>query len=286
MRSRDGTANPLCAGKTILLHSEQGLGDTVLFARFVEPIVDRGARVYLDVQRPLVSLMSSIPGVAQVLTAGDPIPEFDLHAPFGSLPLALKTTVDTIPSRTPYLRAPAESETIIGLDESSGSPSLQRPLVGVCWAGNPDYPLDHNRSIPLSIFGRLFQVPGVRFVSLQQNLRPGDDAILAGYDDVNLTSIARSKGLADTAAMISRLDLVITVDTVIGHLAGALDRPVWILTSFSAYWAWLRGRIDSPWYPSARLFRQPQIGDWASVVEDAAGALAKAAGGSPPLAQY
>jgi tetratricopeptide (TPR) repeat protein len=273
------------AGKTILLHSEQGLGDTILFARFVEPIAKQGARVHLDVQRPLTGLMKSIPGVAQVLTAGDPLPEFDLHAPFGSLPLALKTTIDTIPSRTPYLRAPAESEAAIGLDESSGSPSVRGPLVGVCWAGNPDYPLDHNRSIPLSIFGRLFQVPGVRFVSLQQNLRPGDDEILAGYDDVNLTSIAKSKGLADTAAMISKLDLVITVDTVIGHLAGALGRPVWILVSFSAYWAWLRGRTDSPWYPSARLFRQPGIGDWGSVVEDVAGVLANAAGLGPPLSQ-
>ena len=263
------------AGKTILLHSEQGLGDTILFARFVEPIVDRAARVYLDVQRPLASLMKSIPGVAEVLTTGDPLPEFDLHAPFGSLPLAFKTTLDTIPSRTPYLRAPAESEAVIGLDDSSESSSSRRPLVGVCWAGNPDYPLDHNRSIPLSIFRRLFQVPGVRFVSLQQNLRSGDDAILAGYDDVDLTSIAKSKGLADTAAIISKLDLVITVDTVIGHLAGALNRPVWILVSFSAYWAWLRGRADSPWYPSARLFRQPGIGDWGSVVEDAAGALTK-----------
>ena len=260
------------AGKTIFLHCEQGLGDTILFARFVEPIVNQGARVYLDVQKPLTRLMSSIPGVAEVLTTGDPLPDFDFHSPFGSLPLAFKTTLDTIPSRTPYLRAPAESETIAHLGESAGSPS-RRPLVGVCWAGNPDYPEDYNRSIPLSIFERLFQVPGVRFVSLQQNLRSGDDSILARYEDIDLTSDRKGKGLADTAALISRLDLVITVDTVIGHLAGALGRPVWILLSFSAYWAWLRGRTDSPWYPSARLFRQTQLGDWKSVVEDAAGAL-------------
>ena len=113
----------------------------------------------------------------------------------------------------------------------------------------------------------------MRFVSLQQNLRSGDDSILARYEDIDLTSDRKGKGLADTAALISRLDLVITVDTVIGHLAGALGRPVWILLSFSAYWAWLRGRTDSPWYPSARLFRQTQLGDWKSVVEDAAGAL-------------
>jgi tetratricopeptide (TPR) repeat protein len=262
------------AGKTIFLHCEQGLGDTILFARFVQPIVNQGARVYLDVQKPLTRLMSSIPGVTEVLTTGDPLPEFDVHAPFGSLPLAFKTTLDTIPSRIPYLWAPSESETIRDLEELAASPSGGRPLVGICWAGNPDYPADHKRSIPLSVFERIFQVPGVRFVSLQQNLRPGDDSILARYDNIDLTSDRKGKGLADTAALISRLDLVITVDTVIGHLAGALGRPVWILLSFSPYWAWLRDRTDSPWYPSARLFRQNQLGDWEGVVEEAAGAIA------------
>jgi len=258
------------AGKTILLHAEQGLGDTILFARFVEPIVPKGARVILAIQKPLVRLMSAMPGVAQVLTSGDPLPEFDLHAPLGSLPLALKITLDTIPARIPYLEAPAESETIASLDEESDDPRL---LVGVCWAGNPAYPSDHNRSIALAIFERLFQVPGIRFVSLQQNLRPGDDSILARFDNIDLTSDRQGSGLADTAALISRLDMVITVDTVIGHLAGALGRPFWILLPYSAYWAWLRDRTDTPWYPTARLFRQPQPGDWKSVLESVADAL-------------
>ncbi len=257
------------AGKTILLQAEQGLGDTIMFARFVELIVRKGARVILAVQKPLRRLLSGIPGLAQVVTSGDPLPEFDLRAPLGSLPRALEITLDTIPARVPYLQAPAESETIAALNEKPGD----GPLAGVCWAGNPVNRNDYNRSIPLAIFQRLFQVPGVRFVSLQQNLRPGEDSILAGFDNIDLTSDRKGSGLADTAALISRLDLVITVDTVIGHLAGALGRPVWILLPFSAYWPWLRHRTYTPWYPSARLFRQPQPGDWPSVLETVAGAL-------------
>jgi tetratricopeptide (TPR) repeat protein len=258
------------ADKTILLYGEQGLGDTILFARFVEPIVKQGGRVILAMQKPLVRLMSAMPGVAQVLTSGDPLPEFDFHAPFGSLPLALNITLDTIPARIPYLQAPAESDTVASLDHKSDDP---RPLVGVCWAGNPAYGNDHNRSIPLAIFARLFQVPGVRFVSLQQNLRPGDDSILAGLDNIDLTSIGKTGELADTAALISKLHLVITVDTAIGHLTGALGHPFWILLPYVAYWPWLRNRTDTPWYPTARIFRQPQIGDWKNVLESVAGAL-------------
>ncbi len=257
------------AGKTILLHAEQGLGDTILFTRFVELIVRKGGRVILAVQKPLGRLLSGIPGIAQVLISGDPLPEFDLRAPMGSLPRALDITLDTIPARIPYLQAPAESETIAGLDEKSDG----GPLVGVCWAGNPANRNDYNRSIPLAIFERLFQVPGVRFVSLQQNLRPGEDSMLARCDHIDLTSDRKGSGLADTAALISRLDLVITVDTVIGHLAGALGRPFWVLLPHSAYWPWLRHRTDTPWYPTARLFRQPQPGDWTSVLETVAGAL-------------
>jgi tetratricopeptide (TPR) repeat protein len=258
------------AGKTILLHGEQGLGDTILFARFVEPLVQSGARVILAVPQPLVRLMSAMPGVAHVLSYHDPLPEFDIHAPLGSLPLALKITLDTIPARIPYLQPPGESETIASLDERSDEP---RPRVGVCWAGNPVYPNDRNRSVPLAIFERLFQVPRVRFVSLQQNLRPGDDSILAGFDNIDLTSDRKGSGLADTAALISKLDMVITVDTVIGHLAGALGRPFWILLPYSAYWPWLRNRTDTPWYPTARIFRQPQPGDWKSVLESASACL-------------
>ncbi len=258
------------ADKTILLHAEQGLGDTILFARFVEPIVQKGGARH--------SGGTEAAGAADERNARRrsssdlrrPLPEFDLHAPLGSLPLALKITLDTIPARVPYLQAPAESETIAGLEKNR---TILARMVGICWAGNPAYPNDHNRSIPLAIFERLFRVPGVRFVSLQQNLRPGDDSILARCDNIDLTSDRKGSGLADTAALISRLDMVITVDTVIGHLSGALGRPFWILLPYSAYWAWLRERTDTPWYPTARLFRQPQPGDWKSVLESVADAL-------------
>ncbi len=260
----DGTAD--IAGKTILLHAEQGLGDMIMFSRFVPLVVERGARVVLEVQKPLAELMRAMPGVAEVLVYGDALPDFDLHAPCGSLPFLFGATPQNIPSRTPYLYPPEESESAASLHR----PADSRPLVGVCWAGNPSYPNDHNRSIPLSIFERLFEVPDVHFVSLQQNLRPGDDSILARFDNfenIDLTSDRKGKGLADTAALISKLDLVITVDTVIGHLAGALGRPVWILLPYGAYWVWLRDRTDSPWYPTATLFRQNQVGDWPSVLE-------------------
>jgi hypothetical protein len=263
----DGTS---LTGRTILLHAEQGLGDTILFTRFVEPVAAQAGRVILAVQKPLAALVRAIPGVTQVLTTGDALPDFDVHAPLGSLPMLLHATLETIPSATGYLRAPARSETITALGDAADP----RPLIGICWAGSASYPNDHNRSIPLALFQRLFEVPGVRFVSLQQNLRPGDDAILARYPDIDLTSDSKGQGLADTAALISRLDLVVTVDTVIGHLAGALGHPVWVLLPFSAYWAWLRHREDSPWYASARLFRQPQIGAWPAVLENVAAALA------------
>ena len=215
----DGRAE--IAGKTILLHSEQGLGDTILFARFVEPVAAHGARVLLNVQKPLTRLMRSIPNVAEVIAAGAAIPAFDLHAPFGTLPLALQTTVETIPRRMPYLHAPAESPTTVDLDRSAD----KRPLIGISWAGNPEHRDDHNRSIPLALFERLLQNTAVRFVSLQRNLRKGDGEILARHSGLDLTSDLKGSDLADTAALIGKLDLVITVDTVIAHFSRRAQPP-------------------------------------------------------------
>jgi tetratricopeptide (TPR) repeat protein len=256
------------AGKTILLHAEQGLGDTILFARFIERVAAKGARVILAAQAALAPLLRSIPGVAQVFTSGEPLPDFDLHASLGSLPLAFNATLETIACERAYLHTPAESETITSLNECGES-----RLVGVCWAGNPAHSNDRNRSIPVSAFERLFRIPGIRFVSLQQNLRAGEDSILARYDNFDQTSVHKASSLADTAALISRLDLVITVDTAIAHLAGALHRRVWVLLPFRAYWVWLRHRADSPWYPTARLYRQKRPGDWEGVLEQAGEAL-------------
>jgi hypothetical protein len=239
-----------------LVYAEQGLGDTILFGRFLAPVAERGARIVLDVQRPLVRLMSSMPGIAQVATTGDAPPQFDFHLPFGSLPLALRTTFDTLPSPIPHLAASKRTEATAGSDMR----------VGVCWAGNPDYGNDHNRSIPLSIFAPLTRVPNVSFVSLQQKPRVGDEAILTELGRIDLASIGRARDLTDTAAILFQLDLVITVDTVIAHLAAALNRLVWILLPFHAHWVWMRETAESKWYPSARLFRQPEIGDWPSVI--------------------
>jgi tetratricopeptide (TPR) repeat protein len=257
----DGAAD--ISGKTILLHAEQGLGDMIFFARFVRLVVERGARVVLEVQAPLKQLMSTIPGVVQVIAYGDPLPDFDVHAPFGSLPGLFHTTLETIPSATPYLFPPPLAGALPG-----GS-----PRIGVCWAGSQGYLRDYSRSIPLATFAPLFETPGVSFVSLQQNLRPGDEAILARYPQIDLESDRKTGGLAGTASLIAQLDLVITVDTVIGHLAGALGKPVWILLAYGPYWVWLCGRSDSPWYPAARLFRQPAVGDWQSVIAEAAAEL-------------
>ncbi len=257
------------AGKTMFLYAEQGLGDTILFARFIEQIVEKGARVILEVQKPLVGLMSAVPGVSQVLTASDALPDFDEHAPLGSLPLLFETTVESIPAATPYLQAPRRPDIMSGRHKSED----KRPLVGVCWAGNPDYPTDYKRSIPLSIFQRLLRRPDVRFISLQLDFRSGDDSILADFANIDLSAIRKATGMADTAALISKLDLVITVDTSIGHLAGALGRPVWILLPFYAAWMWMRDRTDSPWYPTVRLFRQDKPGDWDDVVKRVSQAL-------------
>jgi tetratricopeptide (TPR) repeat protein len=237
------------AAKTILLHAEQGLGDTILFARYIEAVVNTGARVVLQVQKPLAELMSRLPGVAQVVTPDEPEPPFDLHASFGTLPGIFGTA---IPRREGYFHLP--------------KPPGQTGMVGVCWAGNPNYPLDYRRSVPLAIFSRLFALPGVRFVSLQKEHRPGDETILAGITNLDLESIKTVESLSDTAALLARMDLVITVDTVIAHLAGALGRPVWVLLPFSSYWVWGRKGENCDWYTTARLFRQQNPGDWDGVL--------------------
>jgi tetratricopeptide (TPR) repeat protein len=236
------------AGKTILIHAEQGMGDTILFARYVEPIVKTGAHVLLEVHKPLVDLMKQIPGVAQVFSPGEPLPDFDVHASFVSLPLLFGTTAATIPSPQGYL-PPSNANPGHGL------------RAGICWAGNPKYALDYRRSIPLQTFRPLFDTESVHFVSLQKDLRPGDNL------PPHIQPMLKAETLADTAALISSLDLVITVDTVIAHLAGALGIPVWILLPFSAHWVWGRHRTDSDWYKTAKLFRQKHPGNWAAVIE-------------------
>ncbi len=248
-------------GRTILLHAEQGTGDALQFMRYV-PLVAKGdARVVLQVPGPLLALAkASLGACAQVLADGDMLPAFDLHCPLLSLPLAFGATLETVPADVPYLT----------VDPAAAAGWRERLCdakglkVGLVWAGNPQHKNDRNRSIALERLGPLLGAPGVRWFSLQVGERKGDLARVPAGMIVDL-----SDGLTDfaeTAAAIAGLDLLIAADTAAAHLAGALAKPVWVLVPFVPDWRWLVGREDSPYYPTARLFRQPARGDWDSVV--------------------
>jgi tetratricopeptide (TPR) repeat protein len=249
------------AGRTILLHAEQGFGDTLQFVRYAKRVSDLGATVLLEVQAPLKRLLSDIEGIAQVLARGEPLPRFDLHCPLMSLPLAFGTALSTIPADIPYLRAPADR--VARWHARLGERRSLR--VGIAWAGSSLHKNNHQRSIALSRFAALLAASGIEFVNIQKDITPADAAALRGH--ANLIQISDElRDFADTAAVISLLDLVVSADTSVVHLAGALGRPVWVLLPFSPDFRWLLGREDSPWYPTARLFRQPRFGDWESVL--------------------
>ena len=255
------------AGKTILLHGEQGLGDTLQFARYVPHVARQGARVILAVQRPLAPLLATLAGVTELRAQGDAIPPYDCYCPLPSLPLAFHTTLDTIPAEVPYICVPADR----AAQWRPVMEAIGRPRIGLMWAGNLAHP-NRRRWIALRHLRPLIEMRDLHFVALQRELPEGDAPLLES------TKVAaflgdRQADLADTAAMIATLDLVITVDTSIAHLAGALGKPVWVLLPFSADWRWLRYRDDSPWYPTARLYRQAAPGDWAGVVRQVEEAL-------------
>jgi tetratricopeptide (TPR) repeat protein len=254
------------AGQTLLVHAEQGFGDSLQFCRYAPLAAARGLRVIVEAPRPLVRLLRSLPGVAQVVTHGEALPAFDLHCPMLSLPLALGiTTLAAIPSTVPYLHA--DSAQVAAWRARLAAMANQGPRIGLVWAGNPREHLpsgsavDRRRSIGPEPLAPLFDLPGLHFFSLQKD---GP----AAPPDFPLTDFMREMGdFADTAALIANLDLVISVDTSVAHLAAALGKPVWLLDRFDPCWRWLVGRRDSPWYPTLRLFRQPNPGDWRSVVE-------------------
>ncbi len=247
------------AGRAILLHAEQGIGDALQFLRYVPLVAARAGSVIVQVQRPLYRLAAAtLGGRAQVIAEGDTLPAFDLHCPLLSLPLAFGTTVETIPAALPYAvdaAAAARWRARIGDGEFK---------AGLVWAGNPQHKNDRNRSVAIERLRPLFGVPGVTWFSLQVGARAGD---LARLPAGTLTDL--SDGLTDfaeTAAAIANLDVVIAADTAAAHLAGSLGKPVWIMLPYVPDWRWLLGRDDSPWYPSARLFRQPARGDWENVI--------------------
>ncbi|MDA8231382.1 MAG: tetratricopeptide repeat protein [Magnetospirillum sp.] len=263
-------------GRTILLHGEQGLGDSLQFVRYAPLVAARGGRVVLWVPTPLVRLLATVPDVAEVTATQPAPPAFDVHLPLMSLPHVFGTELDTIPADIPYLFPDRAAVQAWG-ERVAGLPGLK---VGLVWAGDsrPHDPLAHRvdrtRSLSLDHFALLAGIPGIRLVSLQkgppaeQAKRPPPGLELADWmDDIG--------DFADTAALVANLDLVISVDTSVAHLAGAMGKPVWILSRFDGCWRWLEHRDDSPWYPTARLFRQPALGHWEPVLLEVADALRK-----------
>lgn len=256
------------AGRRILLWPEQGLGDTIVMLRFVPLIARRGAHVILAVQPELKRLAASLSGVESVIAAGDTFTDVDYQSPLMSLPHLLRIRIATIPAAAPYLRAPA------GLAEAWGARlgPKTRARVGVVCSGNPANSLDRQRSIPAREFAPLLALLDAEFHLLQTDIRDGDLGYLAGLPNLRIHAAALTD-LAETAALGMHMDLIVTVCTVSAHLAGALALPAWVMIAAEAYFLWHTGRSDSPWYPTIRLFRQSQPGEWHSVIQDVAGVL-------------
>ncbi|WP_109451248.1 tetratricopeptide repeat protein [Azospirillum sp. TSH64] len=253
------------AGRSLLLVAEQGQGDTLQFVRYAPMLAALGAQVHLMVQPALVRLLSGLPGIASVRSLTEPPPACDACIPLLSLPLAFGTGLATIPAAVPYL-SPSGQERAAWKRKLDAEDGLK---VGLVWAGSAHdeqfvaHMVDRRRSLPLSALAPLAGIPGVRFYSLQKG-PPAREARSSGLDLVDWMDAVED--FADTAALVAELDLVISVDTSVCHLAGALGRPVWMLSRHDACWRWLRNRSDSPWYPTMRLFRQDRPGDWPPVI--------------------
>jgi tetratricopeptide (TPR) repeat protein len=257
-------------GRTILLHAEQGLGDTLQFCRYAPKVAALGANVILEVQPGLERLLSNIEGVRQIVTRGAALPSFDFHTPLMSLPLALNALPDAVP--VPYLKA----EKDLTADWAGRLGRSEGIRVGLCWAGaaRPDQPIasatDKRRSLPLEAFRPLADVKNAQFLSLQKG-SAADQLLQArqgGWSGPSILDFTSElHDFADTAALVAHLDLVITCDTSVAHLAGGMGKPVWILNRFDGCWRWLADRDDSPWYPSARIYRQAAPGHWTSVID-------------------
>jgi tetratricopeptide (TPR) repeat protein len=250
-------------GKTILIHMDEGSGDAIQFVRYVPMLAARGARVILMVADALCPLLSELAGVSECVPfSATTLPAFDMYCPITSLPLAFGTRLETIPAETAYLPAPAASRLQAWEDRLGPHDRLR---VGLVWSGNPKHVNDHNRSLPLSDLAQILDLDAT-FVSLQKDLKPEDKATLPAQTNiVDLTD--HLTDFAETAALVSCLDVVITVDTSVAHLAGALGRPTWILLPYAPDYRWLLDRDDSPWYPTVRLFRQTETREYASVLE-------------------
>jgi tetratricopeptide (TPR) repeat protein len=259
------------AGKTLLVYAEQGFGDAIQFVRFLPMAAAKGGKVVFECPPLLVRLARSSPALeaVELVPADGATPDFDVHLPLLSLARVFGTTLDDIPATAPYLALPAaEDKTPLGGDQLD---------VGLVWAGKPSHKNDRNRSIPFKTLLPLLDLEGVRYSSLQMGPRADEVSALAA--EALIQPIGdRLRDFADTAAVLRGLDLVITVDTAVAHLAGALARPVWTLLPYSPDWRWLYKREDAPWYPTMRLFRQATPGDWDEVVDRVRAALIDFAG--------
>jgi len=272
--TRRGYGRPLWLGeyplarKTILLHAEQGLGDTIQFARYAPLLARAGAKVMLEVQPELKSLLAGLEGVASCHARGETLPTYDVHCPLGSLPLALKTEPGNIPADIPYLRA----------DQAhlakwrARIEALPGKRVALAWAGNVSHANDRNRSIDLKFLEPLLTLDGVSFLSIQRELRGNDAELLAHHNNISHLGNELAD-MADTAAVAALADLTISVDTSVVHLAGSLGRPVWVMLPFAPDWRWTFSGEHCPWYPQARLFRQSALGDWPSAIATLRAAL-------------
>jgi tetratricopeptide (TPR) repeat protein len=254
------------SGRSVLLHFEQGLGDAIQFVRYAPLVAAKGANVLLEVPAILAPLMAGLRGVSRIVIQGESPPQTDFHCPLLSLPLAFDTVLETIPASIPYLSVDQQAAAAWRARLSKGS----ERLVGLCWRGSPGYKYDHERSIRFADVAPLLTVPGIRFVSLLKELTDEERQLADALPLVHLGEDFKS-----TAEMIAALDLVISVDTAWAHWAGAIGKPFWALLSFAPHWVWMMERGDSPWYPTARLFRQPKIGDWKGVIRNVKKELAK-----------
>jgi tetratricopeptide (TPR) repeat protein len=260
------------AGKTLFIYSEQGLGDTIQFCRYAKLVADLGAQVILEGQKPLMSVLADLSGVARLAEPESALPPFDYQCPLLSLPLAFKTTLSNIPNTIPYLKSSADKSRL--WKEKLGE--TNKPRVGLVWSGGfrqnqPElWSVNSRRNIPLARLAAL-KHPDVEFYSLQKG-EPAESELAElmrhNWDGPHIIDVTRElNDFSDTAALIDNLDLVISVDTSTAHLAGALGKPVWILNRFDTCWRWLLDRTDSPWYPTAKLYRQERAGHWDDVVQ-------------------
>ncbi len=258
------------AGKTLFIWCEQGLGDTIQFCRYAKLAEARNAKVIMSVQEPLRGLLKQISPTIQIINQGEVPTDFDYHCPLLSLPLAFRTTLETIPAELQYLKADEELRVAWAARLSPKT----KPRLGLVWSGRTTHPNDHNRSIELEQFIPILG-SHLDWICLQKEIREKDLALLRQLGHIAFFG-DELRDFSDTTALLTQMDLVVTVDTSVAHLAGAMGKPVWLLLPYDPDWRWLLDRDDSPWYPSARLFRQQEIGNWAAVIDQVANELRSA----------